>query len=75
MRAHKFVEGQLVHHIGHTSKPYKVLGYNGAGMVITIPLDVKYSHKCRLFLENQLEEWMEEVKSFPKLVLLKGGRW
>lgn len=48
----KFKRGQLVHHLGHSSKPYKVVGYNAGGMVLAIPFDEEdHFSKRKLFME------------------------
>jgi hypothetical protein len=54
-RNYKFQEGQTVFRLGYTTKDYKVIGYNGAGMVLVIPLDEPDTiYNRSLFLESQL---------------------
>jgi hypothetical protein len=54
-RHYKFQKGQIVFRRGYTSKDYKVIGYNGAGMVLVIPIDEPDTlYNRSLFLESQL---------------------
>jgi hypothetical protein len=52
---YKFETGQVVFRRGYTTKDYKVIGYNGAGMVLVIPIDEPDTlYNRSLFLEQQL---------------------
>jgi hypothetical protein len=54
-RHYKFQKGQIVFLRGYTSKDYKVIGYNGAGLVLVIPIDKPDAlYNRSLFLESQL---------------------
>jgi hypothetical protein len=54
-RGYKFKKGDIVFRRGYTTKDYKVIGYNGAGMVLVLPIDKPDTMYNRsLFTESQL---------------------